>query len=119
MANDGQPAVGQLVAHHGVDRQALDLLVIDEVVVVLAVELGQARALDQLLDLRRTGLLFGLLLLLTVELLITRGLFGLCLQRSLARAVVQLCLALVRQTLLLLLLLANLLGCLLYTSRCV
>ena len=34
---------------------------------------------------KRQGLLFGLLLLLTVELLITRGLFGLCLQRSLEK----------------------------------
>ena len=40
MANDGQPAVGQLVSQQGVDRQALDLLVVDEVVVVLAIELG-------------------------------------------------------------------------------
>ncbi len=110
MAHDGQRAAGQLVTHQLVDRQALDLLVVDEVVVILGGQLRQAAGLDQLLDLRCTGLLLGLLLLLAVELLIAGELLGLGLQRRFALRIVLLDLALFLQALLLLLLLDGLLG---------
>ena len=41
VTNDGQRAAAELVAHQGVDRQTLDLLVVDEVVVILGGQLGQ------------------------------------------------------------------------------
>src|SRR5690606_39545497 len=90
-----------------------DLLVVDEVVVILGGQLGQAAGLDQLLDLRGARLLLGLLLLLAVELLVARLLLGLGLERCLALRVILLGLALVHQALLFLLLLAGLLDLLL------
>ena len=71
-----------------------------------------------MLDLSRTGLLLDLLLLLTIELLIALDLLG---QRFLSRTfllVIDLSLALVHQTLLFLLFLADLLGLLLVDQTC-
>ena len=82
MVHDRQGAVAQLVAHQRVDRQALDLLVIHEVVVVLGGQLGQARGLDQLLDLSRAGLGLGFFLLLTVQFLVALDLLGVRLGRQ-------------------------------------
>ncbi|MOA21591.1 hypothetical protein D3C78_1420910 [compost metagenome] len=79
-------------------------------VVVLAAQLRQARALDQLLDLRGAGLLLGLLLLLAVQLLVARGLLGHGLQGGLFLRIVDFDLVLLLQALLFLLLLAGLLG---------
>ena len=63
-----------------------------------------------MLDLGRAGFLLGFFLLLTIQFLVTCGLFGLRLQCGLACAVIQFGLAFLHQTFLLLLLLASLLG---------
>ncbi len=72
----GQRAIAQLGPHQGIDGNALDLLVVDEVVVVLGVQLRQASRFDQLLDLRGAGLLLGFFLLLAVQFLVTLGFLG-------------------------------------------
>ncbi|MCY1176278.1 hypothetical protein D9M73_165440 [compost metagenome] len=118
MGNDRQRAAAQLAAHQGVDRQALDLLVVDEVVVVLSGPLGQARDLDQLFDLGGTGFLLGFLLLLAVELLIALDLLGHGFLRRALLGVIQLDLAFVGQSLLFLLVFADLLGLLLVDQPC-
>ncbi len=59
IADDSQAASAQLVADQVVDRDPLDLLGVDEIVVVVAFQLGQARPFDKLLDLRGLGLLLG------------------------------------------------------------
>src|SRR5690606_29756158 len=110
VAHDGQGAAGQLVTQRVVDGQALDLPAVDEVVVVVGVQPGQAAALDQLLDLRGARLLLGLLLLLAVQLLVAGQLLGSGLQGGLALGIVLLGLALFLQALLFLLLLGGLLG---------
>ena len=108
--HDRQRTIGQLITHQRVERQALDLLVVNEVVVVLSAELGQARDFNQLLDLSGAGLLFGLLLLLTVQLLVALDLLGLGFGRQALLSVIELDLAFMGQTLLLLLFFAGLFG---------
>ena len=116
--DDCQGAIAQLVAHQRVDRQALDLLVIDEVVVILGGQLGQARGFDQLLDLSRAGLGLGLLLLPAVQFLVALDLLGMRLNGQACLAVVGLGLAFMDQALLLFLLFADLLGLLLVDQTC-
>ncbi|MCY1174160.1 hypothetical protein D9M73_143490 [compost metagenome] len=113
MMHDCQRAAAELAAHQVVDRQALDLFVVDKVVVILGAQLGQARYFDQLLDLRGTGLLLGLFLLLAVEFLVALDLFGHGFLGGTLLGVVDFDLALVLQALLFLFLFTDLLDLLL------
>ncbi|MNR12557.1 hypothetical protein D3C85_1289200 [compost metagenome] len=116
--HDGQRTAAELVAHQGVDADALDLLVVDEVVVILGRQFRQARDFDQLLDLRGTGLGLSLFLLLAVELLVALDLLGHGFLRRALLGVIQLDLAFVGQALLFLLVFADLLGLLLVDQPC-